>query len=43
MRCSRYGNGNRIHVMLNGDPLEEVECLKYLVSQVTAFGGCGTQ
>ena len=21
MRCSRYGNGDRMHVILNGDPL----------------------
>ena len=26
MRCSRYGNGDRMHVILNGDPLEEVDC-----------------
>ena len=26
MRCSRYGNGNRMHVILNGEPLEEVNC-----------------
>ena len=30
MRCSRYGNGDRMHVILNGLPLEEVYCLKYL-------------
>ena len=32
MRCSRYGNGDRMHVILNGEPLEEVEvdCFKYL-------------
>ena len=24
MRCSRYGNGDRMHVILNGEPLEEV-------------------
>ena len=30
MRCSRYGNGDRIHVILNGEPLEEVDCFKYL-------------
>ena len=24
MRCSRYGNGDRIHVILNGEPLEDV-------------------
>ena len=22
MRCSRYGNGDRMHVILNGEPLE---------------------
>ena len=38
MRCSRYGNGNRMHVILNGEPLEEVDCFKYLVSQVAADG-----
>ena len=35
MRCSRYGNGDRMHVMhviLNGEPLEEVDCFKYLGS-----------
>ena len=30
MRCSRYGNGGRMHVILNGEPLEEMDCLKYL-------------
>ena len=40
MRCSRYGNGDRIHVMLNGEPLEEADCFKYLGSQVAADGGC---
>ena len=40
MRCSRYGNGDRIHVILNGEPLEEVDCFKYLGSQVTADVGC---
>ena len=25
MRCSRYGNGDRMHVIINGEPLEEVE------------------
>ena len=28
MRCSRYGNGGQIHVILNGEPLEEVDCFK---------------
>ena len=40
MRCSRYGNGDRMHVILNGEPLEEVDCFKYLGSQVTADGEC---
>ena len=40
MRCSRYGNGDRMHVILNGEPLEEVDCMKYLGSQVAADGGC---
>ena len=30
MSCSRYSNGDRMHVILNGEPLEEVECFKYL-------------
>ena len=25
MRCSRYGNGDRMHVILNGEPLKELE------------------
>ena len=40
MRCSRYGNEGRMHVILNGEPLEEVDCFKYLGSQVAADGGC---
>ena len=40
MRCSRYGNVNRMHVILNGELLEEVDCLKYLGLQVAADGGC---
>ena len=36
MRCSRYGNGDRMHVILNGKQLEEVDCFKYLGSQVAA-------
>ena len=42
MKCSRYGNVGRIHVILNREPLEEVDCFKYLGSQVAADGGCGT-
>ena len=40
MRCSRYGNGFRMQVILNGEPLEEVDCFKYFGSQVAADGGC---
>ena len=40
MRCSRYGNGDRMDVILNGELLEEVDCFKYLGSQVAADGGC---
>ena len=40
MGCSRYGNGDLMHVILNGEPLEEVDCFKYLGSQAAADGGC---
>ena len=40
MRCSRYGNGSRMHVIQNGRQFEEVDCFKYLGSQVAANGGC---
>ena len=40
MMCSRYGNGGLMHVILNDEPLEEVDCFKYLGSQVAADGGC---
>ena len=40
MRCSRYGNRGRIHVILKAEPLEEVDCFKYLQSQVAADRGC---
>ena len=40
MRCSRHGNGDRMHVILNGENFEEVDCFKYLGSQVGAVGGC---
>ena len=36
----RYGNGDRMHVILNGEPLEEVDCFKYLGLQVAGDGGC---
>ena len=35
LRCSRYSNGGRMHVILNGEPSEEVDW-KYLGSQVAA-------
>ena len=38
MRCSMYGNGDRMHVILNGKPLEEVDRFKYLGSQAAADG-----
>ena len=39
LRCSR-SIGGRLHVRLNGEPLEEVDCFKYVGSRVTADGGC---
>ena len=41
MRCSRYGNGGQMHMILNGEPFEEVDCFKHLGPQVAADGGCG--
>ena len=29
-----------MHVILNGEPLEEVDCFKYVGLQVAADGGC---
>ena len=29
-----------MHMILNGEPLKEVDCFKNLESQVTADGGC---
>ena len=40
IRCSRCGNGDRMHVILNGEPLKEVDCFKYMGLQVAADGGC---
>ena len=39
MRCSRYGNWRPMHVILNGNLLEEVVCFTYLGSQVAADRG----
>ena len=41
MRCSRYGNGGRMHVTINCEQLEEMDCFKRLGTQVVA-DGCGT-
>ena len=40
IRCSRYVNGGRMSMILKDEPLEEVDCFKYLRSQVAADGGC---
>ena len=40
IRYSSCVNGSRMYVRLNSDPLEEVDCFKYLGSQVAANGGC---
>ena len=40
MRCTWYRNGARMHVLLNGAPLEEADCFKYLGSQVAADEEC---
>ena len=42
LRCSRYGNRGLMHVILNGEQLEEVDCFKYLGSQGAADEGCET-
>ena len=40
LRCLGYGNVARMPVILNGEPLEEVDCFKYLWLQVADDGGC---
>ena len=41
LNSPHFFNGDRMHVTLNGEPLEEVDCFKYtLGSQVAADGGC---
>ena len=32
--------GDRMHAIVNSEPLYEVDCFKYLWSQVAADGGC---
>ena len=39
LRCSRYGNEGRMHVIIYGESLEEVNCFKLLGWQVAADGG----
>ena len=34
---------NRMHVRLNGERLEEVDCFKHIGSQVAADGGCARE
>ena len=38
MRCSMYGNASRMHLRLNGELFEEVDCFKYLMLPVAADG-----
>ena len=38
MRCSKYANAGLMHVILNCEPLEEVDYFKYQGSQVAADG-----
>ena len=40
MRCTRYGNWGGMHVIINGEPLGEVDCVKYLGPKEAADGGC---
>ena len=40
MRCSRYEYEGLLLVILNGEPIEKLDCFKYLASQVAADGGC---
>ena len=39
-RCSRNDNGDRMHVIVKGEPLEKVDCFTHLRSQVASDGGC---
>ena len=40
MRSSKNVDVGRTDVGLNGEPLEEVHCFKYLGSQLASDGGC---
>ena len=39
MRCSRNANVGRLNAILNGEPFEGIDYLKFLGSQVAADGG----
>ncbi len=39
MKCTRVVDGRRMNVTLDGKVVEEVECFKYLGSQVAVDGG----
>ena len=41
MRCWRYGNGGRMNVRPNGEPLEEVGCCKHWCRRWMEVGCCG--
>ena len=38
MRCTRFADGQRMNIVLNGELLEEVDCFKYLGSHVSVDG-----
>ena len=38
MRCSRHASVGRMHMRLNGKPLEEVDCSTYLKPRLIADG-----
>ena len=40
LRCSPYGHMGRMHVILNGEQIREVDCFKYLGPQVAGDEGC---
>ena len=37
MRCARYGNGGQIHMILNGEPLEEADYFKGILHKKKFF------
>ena len=40
LMCSRYVNASLVDVRLNCKQLGEMDCYKYVVSQVITNGGC---